>query len=120
MGASAKTRLNSNSAIAKPNISKVMGPPACTEGKILANRFLYSGTLLIRLNTSARMAKLSPGKLKPATSTRSVGGMKAWASSRCGKCESVVPSGGGNKKPALLSNGSFESEAKREFHIRFG
>src|SRR5215468_48175 len=106
--------------MAEPNMSNVMGPPARTEWKILPNRLRYSGTLLIRRNTSLRMSKLSPGKAKPATSTRSVGGMNAWATSRCGKYERLSPSGGGNRKPSLLSNGSFESEAKREFHIRLG
>ena len=30
------------------------------------------------------------------------------------------PSGAGKMKPALLSNGSCETAAKREFHIRLG
>jgi len=30
------------------------------------------------------------------------------------------PSGGGNKKPALLSKGLSERAAKREFHIKLG
>jgi hypothetical protein len=38
MGALAKTRVNSNSAIALPNIEKSIGAPAATSGKILPNR----------------------------------------------------------------------------------
>src|SRR2546421_4543376 len=66
------------------------------------------------------MSKLFPGKTKPAASTRSVGGMKACAISRCALSESVNPSGSGNMNPRLLSNGSPDNEAKREFHIRVG
>src|SRR5437016_3807848 len=32
----------------------------------------------------------------------------------------VKSSGGGNRNPRVLLNGSFAREAKREFHIRFG
>ena len=63
---------------------------------------------------------MSPGKSKPATSVRSVGGMKACATSRCGSPESELPSGGGKMKPALLSKGSSEEEEKRPFHIKAG
>ena len=37
IGALANTRVNSNSAIARPNISNVTGPPFRTDGKLLAN-----------------------------------------------------------------------------------
>src|SRR5947207_13579669 len=70
--------------------------------------------------TSARMSKLFPGKMKPAASTRSVGGINACATSKCVLSESVRPSGAGNMNPRLLSKGSKDSDANREFHIRFG
>ena len=54
------------------------------------------------------------------TLNRSVGGMNAWATSRCGSYERLAPSGIGNKNPALLSNGSPETELKRPFHISAG
>ncbi len=101
-------------------MSKVIGPPARTAGKIFPKRFLYSGTLFIRRSTSSRMSKLSPGKTKPAASTLSVGGMNACATSRCGWPERVKPSGNGKTNPRLLLNGSSLNEAKREFHINVG
>ena len=63
---------------------------------------------------------MSPGSRSPPPRSRSVGGMNAWASSRCGSYESDVPSGGGKQNPALLSNGSPESGEKRPFHINVG
>ena len=73
-----------------------------------------------RRSTSRRMASLSPGNSNPATSTRSVGGMNACATSRWGRSESDRPSGGGKLNPAWLSNGSRDNAANREFHIRAG
>src|ERR1044072_2227629 len=46
--------------------------------------------------------------------------MKACATSSCGSPERLGPSGDGNSKPALLSNGSPDRELKREFHISAG
>src|SRR5438105_13042653 len=66
------------------------------------------------------MAKLSRGKAKRAASVRSVGAMNACATSRCDEDESDRPSGAGNRNPLLVSKGSLESEANREFHMRFG
>ena len=55
---------------------KIYGTPIEEAGDF----YLYvfdKDRIFIRLKTSLRISKLSPGKLNPATSTRSVGGMKA-------------------------------------------
>src|SRR4030095_12957745 len=101
-------------------MSKVIGPPAWTAGKIIPKRLRYSGTLFMRLTTSLRKSKLSPGKSKPAASTRSVGGIKAWATRRWGKYDRLITSGAGNSNPALLTKGLSDKPENREFHISWG
>src|SRR5262249_61331215 len=71
-------------------------------------------------HTSARLVYFYRKNKLPATSVRSVGGMKACAASRCGRYERLKFSGAGNRKPWSLLNGSSDNAAKREFHIRFG
>ena len=52
MGASAKTRVNSNSAMARLNIVKSMGPPAATVGKSSPNNVRYAGIEFRRARTA--------------------------------------------------------------------
>ena len=46
--------------------------------------------------------------------------MKACATSSCGSLENARPSGGGNRNPALLSNGFPDSASNLEFHMSRG
>jgi hypothetical protein len=98
--------VNSNSAIARPNIRKSIGPPFATLGKSAPKRVRYSADAFRRASTAARIGSfrkpLPSGRrddaaeavvegvevgpivpavpVKPATSTSSVGGMWAWRS----------------------------------------
>src|SRR5512143_3820825 len=73
-----------------------------------------------RVASVVRMAELSPSNLKPTSAVRSVTEIQATAASRCEKYDSVRPSGSGTRKPALLSNGSPDSDSKRKPQVNFG
>ena len=58
IGASAKTRANSNSAIARANIVKSIAPPSATDGNSWPNSLRYTWLPFRRLRTAWRMGSL--------------------------------------------------------------
>ena len=58
MGASARTTVNSNSAIARPNIVKSIGAPAATVGNSAPKSCRYWALPFSRFNTSCRIGSL--------------------------------------------------------------
>ena len=90
-------------------------------GKQLPKALRYSGTSFRRRSTSARMSSLSPGKSKPGHFD-ALGRRNERLRDEQVRLVRKRETFGGREtgSPALLSNGSPESEAKREFHIRVG